>query len=166
VESEEGAGSVFTVLLPPAAPRRPSTAPVLPVVPEVRRGRVLLVDDEPHFASSLCKILQRRHDAEAVGSAGEALARITAGATYDAVLCDLMMPGMSGMELHATLAQRAPEQASRMIFLTGGAFTAQARAFLDAVPNARLEKPVDPPAVEALVASLVLRGPLVPSSAG
>jgi CheY-like chemotaxis protein len=125
---------------------------------------VLLVDDEPHFASSLCKILATRHDAEAVGSAAEALSRILAGPPYDAVLCDLMMPNMSGMELHAVLTARAPEQASRMIFLTGGAFTAQARAFLDQVPNPRLEKPVDPPAVAALVARLVLRGPPVPSS--
>jgi CheY-like chemotaxis protein len=59
------------------------------------------------------------------------------------ILCDLMMPDMTGMDLHAELARKLPEQATRMIFLTGGAFTPRAREFLDEVPNQRLEKPCD-----------------------
>ena len=58
----------------------------------------------------------------------DALARITAGERFDVILCDLMMPHMTGMDLHAALAGAVPEQAERMIFMTGGAFTPSARA--------------------------------------
>ena len=57
----------------------------------------------------------------------------------------------AGMDLHAALAENAPDQAERMIFLSGGAFTAAARAFLDGVPNQRLEKPFDTRQLSALV---------------
>jgi DNA-binding response OmpR family regulator len=53
------------------------------------------------------------------------------------------MPDMSGMELHAWVSRIAPDQAARMVFLTGGIFTSHARAFLAAVPNTHIEKPFD-----------------------
>ena len=62
-----------------------------------------------------------------------------------------MMPQMTGMDLHADLQQSAPEQATRMVFLTGGAFTSEARSFLDGVPNQRIEKPFDTQQVRAIV---------------
>jgi CheY-like chemotaxis protein len=67
------------------------------------------------------------------------------------ILCDLMMPDMTGMDLHADLVRRDPRVAERMVFLTGGAFTGDARRFLDEVPNARLEKPFDVGALRAAV---------------
>ena len=54
-----------------------------------------------------------------------------------------MMPEMTGMDLYAELARSVPEQADRVVFVTGGAFTARAREFLERVPNARVEKPID-----------------------
>jgi fluoride ion exporter CrcB/FEX len=45
------------------------------------------------------------------------------------------------MDLHAELLQLAPEQAERLVFMTGGAFTSRAREFLDQVRNPRIEKP-------------------------
>ncbi len=62
-----------------------------------------------------------------------------------------MMPDMTGMELHRTLADRSPELVTRMAFMTGGAFTSSAREFLDAVPNERLEKPFDTRSLRELV---------------
>jgi hypothetical protein len=44
-----------------------------------------------------------------------------------------------------------------MVFLTGGAFTQQARTFLRRVPNSRLEKPFDPDTLRALVGDLLSR---------
>ncbi len=143
VESEVGAGSVFRVSLPPAtvavAPQKQSA----PMATAGRRGRVLIVDDEPNLRSSLGQILSIDHDVTTAGSAREALDAVTSGHPYDAILCDLMMPEMSGMELYDELSRIAPEQISRMIFLTGGAFTPRAQDFLDRVPNPRLEKPFD-----------------------
>ena len=62
-----------------------------------------------------------------------------------------MMPEMDAPALHAELLQRAPEQAERMVFMTGGAFTTRARDFLDKVPNERLSKPFDIDALIGLV---------------
>ena len=75
--------------------------------------------------------------------AEEALARIKSGKRFDVILSDLMMPQMTGMDLYEELTRVSVDQAERMIFLTGGAFTAQARAFLDAVTNQRVDKPFD-----------------------
>jgi CheY-like chemotaxis protein len=67
------------------------------------------------------------------------------------ILCDLMMPQMTGMELHEHLLALAPDQAARMVFVTGGAFTEGAREFLESMPRRCLEKPFQPDAVAALV---------------
>jgi len=53
------------------------------------------------------------------------------------------------------LAGTAPDQAERMVFMTGGVFTAQARQFLDVVRNPRVEKPFDFPSLHALIHNLV-----------
>jgi CheY-like chemotaxis protein len=55
-----------------------------------------------------------------------------------------MMPQLSGMELHDTLARSRPEVVRRMVFMTGGAFTDRAREFLERVGNPQLAKPFAP----------------------
>jgi response regulator RpfG family c-di-GMP phosphodiesterase len=66
-----------------------------------------------------------------------------------------MMPEMSGMELHASIDRVAPEQARRMIVLTGGAFTEAARTFLDEVALPRCEKPFDFAILRGMLRELV-----------
>ena len=66
-----------------------------------------------------------------------------------------MMPEMTGMDLHRELVRSTPDAASRVIFLTGGAFTTQAADFLDQVDNPRVEKPFDPRALRRLIANVV-----------
>jgi hypothetical protein len=51
------------------------------------------------------------------------------------------------MEMYARLVDLAPALAARTVFLTGGAFTAPARAFLEGIPNPHLEKPFEPHAL-------------------
>jgi CheY-like chemotaxis protein len=82
-----------------------------------------------------------------------ALDRLVAGEEFDTVLCDLMMPDLSGMELYERVAAVRPDVAERFVFITGGAFTPRARAFLDRVPNARIDKPFDAANVRSLVHS-------------
>jgi len=60
---------------------------------------------------------------------------------------------VTGMEIYEELSQVAPDQAKRIIFMTGGTFTERAREFLDNVPNARLEKPFEVANVLELIAS-------------
>jgi CheY-like chemotaxis protein len=112
-------------------------------VPPPRRGRILVVDDEPLMLKAVQRALARHHDVATVSSSREALGRIAAGERFDVILCDLMMPEMTGMDLHEELERVAPPQAERMIFLTGGAFTPRARSFLGERPDRRIEKPFD-----------------------
>ena len=151
VESELGGGTTVRVLLPPSRAALEPPREVTPVSAATRRGRLLIVDDEVMFAKAVARSLAAEHDVELASNAGEALERVRAGQRFDVIICDLMMPQMTGMELHAELAILAPEQATRIVFVTGGAFTAGARAFLDAVPNQRLEKPFESQRLRAVL---------------
>ena len=144
VESAPGRGSTFRVLLPastrvhvddPSRPPRPALPP--------RRARVLLVDDEANLRTSLAQILGAEHEVREVGSGAEVLELLHAGERYDVLLCDLMMPEMSGIDLFDAIERLDAAQARRVIFLTGGAFTPRAQEFMARVPNTRLEKPFD-----------------------
>src|SRR5690606_5142014 len=116
-----------------------------------RRGRVLVVDDEPMIATAIGRTLGLDHDVVVAATAAAALQHLRQEEAFDIILCDLMMPQMTGMDLYAELARTAPSQAARMVFLSGGAFTAAARTFLEKVPNQRLEKPFDTRQLVALV---------------
>jgi CheY-like chemotaxis protein/anti-sigma regulatory factor (Ser/Thr protein kinase) len=155
VESTPGRGSVFRLRLPATAAveDRPAPPPA-PAEPgadgETRRLRVLLVDDEPLVARAVARQL-REFDVDVETSAAAALERVRGGAGYDAVVCDLMMPDATGMDLHARVAAEAPAVASRFVFLTGGAFTDRARSFVATTRAPVLEKPVDAAALRAAV---------------
>lgn len=97
------------------------------------------------------RTLSSQHDVVTVTSAKEALEILRAGERFDVILCDVMMPQMTGVELHQQLEREAPDVLDRMIFLTGGAFTEAAREFLERVPNFRLEKPFDQHRLRTLV---------------
>ena len=156
VTSQVGQGSTFRVVLPastlaPAAPA-PARAVAPPAVAApAARARVLIVDDERMVGEAIRRMLPD-HEVTPVLSAAAALQRVRAGERYDVVLCDLMMPQMTGMELHAELTAVAPEQAQRMVFLTGGAFTPGAREFLADVTNPTVSKPFDRATIRETIA--------------
>jgi CheY-like chemotaxis protein len=155
VTSAPGKGSLFRVLLPTAA-RAQTPEGVTPIpVPPGRRGRVLVVDDEPLVGATLGRTLAEDHEVVVTTSAREALGRLAGGERYDVILCDVMMPDITGYELYEELARYAPDQARRMIFLTGGAFTPRAQKFLGEVENKRVEKPFDAERVRGLVRMMV-----------
>ncbi len=140
VRSELGKGTSFRVAFPPAS--GPVVAPrPSPAVSPGSRARVLLVDDEAAVGAAIQRILSHHHDVVFVTHAREALARIAQGERFDVILSDFMMPEMTGRELHERLQKIDGDQARRVIFLTGGAFTTDSRQYLDAVPNRVVEKP-------------------------
>ena len=148
VDSEPGKGTCFRVQLP-AMPGARLRAKSKPSAPPAKRARVLIVDDEPNIGASIRQLLKADHDAETLTDARDAYARILAGERYDLILCDLLMPEMDGPALYRAVRLCAPEQAVRMAFVTGGAFTERARTFLGEISNPCLEKPF---AVESLMA--------------
>jgi CheY-like chemotaxis protein len=154
VESREGAGTRFRVELPAASRRQATPLPaVQPKKPQVR-ARILVLDDEPEVANVLRRILCD-HDVTVLTSAQATLELIGTGKPIDLIFSDLMMPEMSGMEFHAELSRRFPALAQRVIFVSGGAFSPKASAFLEAVENPRLEKPFAPRSVLELVRRMV-----------
>jgi len=143
VESELGAGTVFRVLLPPAVARRAAPAPLPSLPAPLHQGRVLVVDDEPAIGSAIRRALGHEYEVRVATSAAEALRWVRGGERFDVIFCDLMMPERTGMDLYEDLRAEAPEYVDRVIFVSGGAFTDRTRAFLDSVPNPRIDKPFD-----------------------
>ncbi len=105
--------------------------------------RVLVIDDEPMIGTTLRVVLADDYDVAVVQSGTAARELLERDRAFDTLLCDLMMVDVSGMDLHAWLSERDPPLASRMIFMTGGAYTDRARSFLRRVDNPRIDKPFD-----------------------
>jgi PAS domain S-box-containing protein len=142
VRSQEGQGTTFTVLLPAAGE---VSAPVkaAPVAVSETRCRVLIVDDEPGVGRALGRMVGAQRQVTVVEGGQEALDRLLSGEPFDVIICDLMMPDVTGMDLYERLLQQRPELAGRFIFMTGGAFTPRARQFLEKIPNGWFEKPFE-----------------------
>jgi signal transduction histidine kinase len=141
VESRVGAGTVFRTFLPAARQKIVEMPAPPPEIAAGRRGRILVVDDERMLCIVIEKILGADHDVTAVTSAKEALRKFEGDERFDLILCDLMMPEMTGMELLSELRQLRPDQAEKVIFMTGGAFTESTQAFLAQASNESIEKP-------------------------
>jgi PAS domain S-box-containing protein len=136
VDSKLGVGTTFRVMLPVAIAETHEAA-AQPVA-ATSGARILLVDDEIAVGRSLSALLSGEHEVVPVTGAREALARLEAGEHFDVILCDLMMPEISGIELYA---QIPAGKRDRIVFMTGGAFTPQAREFLATTNRPRLDKP-------------------------
>jgi PAS domain S-box-containing protein len=138
--------TVIRVVLPP---HREITVPI-PVVAsqpardagQTRRQRVMLVDDEPHVAQTIERLLRRDYDVTIALCGEEAIEHIRKGVRFDAIVSDVMMPNMTGIELVEELQRMAPDQAQRLIFLSGGVFNPQTRERLDELGAPQLAKPV------------------------
>ncbi|HEX2736300.1 MAG TPA: PAS domain S-box protein [Polyangiaceae bacterium] len=145
VESEIGRGSTFTVWLPamvdPSAreARQSSTPPPQ----NARSMRVLVVDDDPFVARAVSRLLRNQHSVVVASGGAEALNHM-AKESFDAIFCDVMMPTMTGMDLLGEVRRRYPDMAERFVFITGGAFTPEARAFLEQSDTVWLQKPFSP----------------------
>jgi PAS domain S-box-containing protein len=143
VESQLGRGATFRVLFPRA--EAIAAAPADQTAPskahEKRRGRILVVDDNPMIRTAVARILGSDHEVLLADDAGGALDLVGAGARYDLVLCDVMMPEIGGVTFFEELRRLAPELAPRVVFMTGGVFTERESKFLDAIANPKIEKP-------------------------
>lgn len=141
VASEVGEGTTFRVILPEVRKLKAAAGPARAEMPAASSARILIIDDEPLLCETITRLLSRQYACSSTIRTTEALKRIEAGERFDLVICDLMMPEMTGMDLHESLRRIAPDQAERMLFITGGGFTARATEFIRQHSESILEKP-------------------------
>lgn len=140
-ESEPGRGALFRVRIPAAMGVPAVKTRTVPSLKAIQRRRVLAIDDEALLLKAFQRMLVCHHDIETKLGAREALRCFGQDRAFDVVLCDLQMPDMSGVELYQAVKQQWPTLAKRFIFITGGAFSAEARRFLEDGDIACINKP-------------------------
>jgi signal transduction histidine kinase/ActR/RegA family two-component response regulator len=118
VDSRPGTGTRVSITLPEAAPAKVGTSAQAPPRPA---ARILVVDDDENVREPLCAWLERAgYAADGAPDAEEALRRARDG-SYDLVISDVGLPGMSGIELCRRLTSARP--GSRVILMSGWAET-------------------------------------------
>jgi len=146
-------GTRFRVRLP--ASIQPPAQPLAVAAPPpvaLRRGRILVVDDDPGVRKAIHRALHAAQDVVEAASSRAALELIAAGPPFDLILCDLMMPDLTGMDLYEALSASHPEEAARIVFMSGGTFTPRAAAFVARASDRILAKPFSIGILEDLVA--------------
>ena len=153
VQSTVGQGTVVRLELPCGrAWKRPSTQSGTRVASgAVERCRVLVIDDDQLVGDAIALVLTHESDVTVMTSGEEALRRLAGGERFGLILCDLLMPVMTGMDFYAELVRTAPEAIGSVVFMTGGASTPRARAFVDGLAGTCLQKPIDVKELRKLV---------------
>lgn len=152
-------GTTFRLSLPAARSRSaPRLAAQAERLRKVGRSRLLIIDDEIRYAESMRLLLGADHEVTVATDAEQALQLLRDGEKFDLILCDLMMPGKTGMDLYEELGECMPELRERIVFLTGGATNERASELLERPDVRHLHKPVSLPALEALITEMALEG--------
>jgi PAS domain S-box-containing protein len=155
VDSTPGHGSTFRLTLPTVQPHRPPTAKGTHAEP---RPLVLIVDDDPAVGHMLQRLLAREYEVIVTLDATAASKQLAQyGSVIDVILCDVMMPKVTGMDFLESVRKSEPNMAKRIIFMTGGAFTPRAREFLENLPDQYLTKPFDPETLFSAVRQCIAR---------
>jgi CheY-like chemotaxis protein len=118
---------------------------------QVARQRVLVIDDEPLVGRAVKRVLSDQ-EVTCVTSGKEALKLLQDGPRFGVLLCDLMMPDMTGAEFREAMLSVRPDLGERLVFITGGAFTPDMERFLEESGCPHLLKPFDVPALRGVVA--------------
>jgi signal transduction histidine kinase/FixJ family two-component response regulator len=144
-ENQQGGGARFVVELPlvavPDENTVTSTTPAFSPKFNVRRGRILVVEDEPTIAQLIADVLREEgHQVEAVLDSQEGLTRLSRG-SYDLVLCDLRMPLLDGQAFYETLVRAGSSNQQQIIFITGDTLASRTLEFLESNSLPYLAKP-------------------------
>lgn len=147
-DGPNGGAQVNIELVATSAPAEPVHDASIPAPsssssrPQASKARVLIIDDERPVATMLARFLESTYDVTLATLPEEAL-RLLSECRFDVILCDVMMPGMSGIELYKFVQERDPGSEQRMVFMTGGGLHPEVYAFLRDAERPKLEKPFD-----------------------
>ncbi len=154
LKSQPGNGTVAQVVFPRTAKMTRSTSIPPGFATSIQaasrqRLKILVVDDEPVIARLIKKVFVG-HEVSCAHDGRKAV-ELMNEQSFDVVLCDLIMPEMTGMDVYRAALQRPRPIHDRIVFMTGGAFTQRARDFLHKVPNLCIEKPFELAHLERMV---------------
>lgn len=162
IDSIAGKGTTVRIALPPtheiveAAGATEMAA--VSAATTARRRRILIIDDDRPVAAAIALELGV-HDVMVTESGREALELLRRDKDFDLILCDLMMPELTGMNVYEALRTLDPSLLERIVLMTGGAFTPQARRFVADVNAHVLEKPFQVGELRSLVEATPHRRP-------
>jgi signal transduction histidine kinase len=152
LSSQLGSGTTFRVFLPVAGGSDPQSGPFgqtegdagepaggLPQTTE--RKRVLLIDDEALVLSTMGRMLAPEYVVMPATNALEALRKLATEAPFHAIVCNIVMPHMNGMQFWAEVERQYPEASQRIIFATGAVLEPAVEAFRERIRNRWLDKP-------------------------
>lgn len=161
-ENAENRGARFILRLPVADPDGSSdkaagaSEEALPAPPTARSQlRVLVVDDEPHIQRALKRFLERQGHQVVLASDFPEAVKLIEEAGLDAILCDVHLPGGTGMELYTVLRSLRPELCCRFVLMSGDVLGFEVAAFLARHRTPHLAKPFELSEVSRLMGSLV-----------
>jgi CheY-like chemotaxis protein len=157
VRSVVGEGTSFKISLP-ALQQQPADAPHerAPAAPRATiegrpgRPRLLLIDDEVAICRSVVRAL-REYAVVTANSGPEALTILEADRAFDLVICDVVMPEMSGVDLFREISAAHPQLAERFVFITGSVGYANVRGFASELAIPVLEKPFSIASIRELI---------------
>lgn len=154
VESNPGAGTefklVFTLEQGPAAVIKAEESERL----QLGRSRILIIDDEVLILKAL-QVLLAEHETTITTSAREALQRITSGESFDAIICDMSMPDMTGQQFLEGLENIQHPLSQKTIMISGGVLTKEYEALSPRVRTRYLEKPFDLEVLKGMLAEII-----------
>ena len=160
VESKVGQGTLFRILLPGATESVEALGTLVggtKASEVVRRGRVLIIDDELDLAEVYSQALSQNHEVVIMTNGGRALELLQQDNHFDIILSDLTMPDMTGMDIYRELHRLGSGIEEKIVFITGGVFTPRALEFLRTNKNKLIEKPIETEFLRRLVQEFVLR---------
>jgi CheY-like chemotaxis protein len=151
VSSQEGKGSQFSIFLCVAAPYSDLDAPAsAPAPSSLRRLRLLIVDDEAMVARAAQRVFEGQFKVD-IALDGKAALEKLRQLEYDVVLCDVMMPGLSGLDVYRQVRLENEGLAARFVFATGGLFNQELSDSVTRLSNMIVEKPFDAKALRRVI---------------
>ncbi len=153
-ESVEGSGSSFRIHLPNGSPSE-----VVPSrISQVSRlkPKLLLIDDEPSACRALSRVFAKDFEVVSESVSNLALQRLSSGEEFDAIICDIVMPDLSGPELYDLAVRDNPDVGERFIFVTGGAIYPELEVFLARTERPVFNKPLDISALKQAIDDLFM----------
>jgi len=161
VSSQEGKGSRFSIFLCVAAPYGDLDAPASDPVPSsLRRLRLLIVDDEMMVARAAQRVFEGQFKVD-IALDGKAALEKLSQMEYDVVLCDVMMPGLSGLDVYRQIRLENEALAARFVFATGGLFNQELSDSVRRLSNMIVEKPFDAKALRQVIEAAAQLRPAV-----